>query len=211
MSEEHDFEVRPDPVEQSREFDALTTLLRTLQPLSEEARRRIVSSALTFLRIGGTDSYKSSGAPYSAPEPGMLPKFAKPDYQPFSENPQMTIKEFIVEKAPRTDVERIACLAYYLTHYRSTPHFKTIDLSILNTEAAQPKFANAANSANNAVKMGYLVPSVKGQRQLSAVGEQFVRALPDREAAKSVLASLRRKNRAKRGGLRRNFVVGQAG
>jgi len=47
----------------------------------------------------------------------------------------MSPKDFLLEKQPRTDVERIACLAYYLTHYRATPHFKTIDLSILNTEA----------------------------------------------------------------------------
>ena len=35
----------------------------------------------------------------------------------------MSPKDFLMEKAPNTDVERIACLAYYLTHYRSTPHF----------------------------------------------------------------------------------------
>lgn len=103
-----------------------------------------------------------------------------------------------MEKAPKTDVERIACLAYYLTHYRSTPHFKTLDISLLNTEAAQPKFSNTAYSANNAVKLGYIVPSSKGQRQLSALGERFVQALPDRNAAKDVLLSLRRKLRAKR-------------
>ena len=45
--------------------------------------------------------------------------------------------------------------------------------------------------------MGYLVPASKGQKQLSAFGERFVRALPDREAAKDVmsLARPRRKER----------------
>jgi len=62
-----------------------------------------------------------------------------------------------MEKQPRTDVERVACLAYYLTHYRNTPYFKTLDLGKLNTEAAQPKFSNAAYASNNALKMGYLV------------------------------------------------------
>jgi hypothetical protein len=110
----------------------------------------------------------------------------------------MSPKDFLLEKQPRTDVERIACLAYYLTHYRGMPHFKTVDVSLLNMEAAQPKFTNAAYSANNAVKMGYLVASTKGRRQLSAVGERFVRALPDREAARATLDSLRRRSRAKR-------------
>lgn len=103
-----------------------------------------------------------------------------------------------MEKNPKTDVERIACLAYYLTHYRATPHFKTLDVSTLNTEAAQPKFSNTTYSANNAVKLGYIVPSTKGHRQLSALGERFVQALPDRDAAKDVLLSMRRRNRTKR-------------
>ena len=110
----------------------------------------------------------------------------------------MSPKDFLVEKAPKTDVERIACLAYYLTHYRATPHFKTLDISVLNTEAAQPKFSNTAYSTNNAVKMKYVVPATKGYRQLSALGERFVQALPDREAGKEVLLSMRRKNRSKR-------------
>ena len=112
----------------------------------------------------------------------------------------MSPKEFLFLKQPRTD-ERIAVLAYYLTHYRDTPHFKTIDLSKLNTEAAQPKFANAANSAGNAVKQGYLVPSTKGNRQLSAAGERFVNALPDREEARAAMAAAqpRRKRRTSPG------------
>ena len=45
-------------------------------------------------------------------------------------------KDFLFRKEPNTDVERVACLAYYLTHRRGTNHFKTIDISKLNTEAA---------------------------------------------------------------------------
>ncbi len=110
----------------------------------------------------------------------------------------MSPKEFLLDKQPRTDVERIACLAYYLTHYRATAHFKTVDISLLNTEGAQPKFANTAYSANNAVKLGYLVPSTKGQRQISAAGERFVQALPDRDAAKAAVEAIRRKPRMRR-------------
>jgi thymidine phosphorylase len=99
----------------------------------------------------------------------------------------MSPKEFLFQKQPKTDVERIAALAYYLTHYRDMSQFKTLDLTKLNTEAAQPKFSNAASSANNAVKQNYLVPTTKGQRQLSAAGERFVAALPDREAARAAM------------------------
>ena len=176
------------------EFDALSTVIGALQPLDDEARRRIVESVVTFLRISGA----KVGVVAHHAAPGHASTTTISEQAPFSENTRMSVKDFTLEKQPRTDVERLACLAYYLTHYRGTPHFKTIDLSLLNTEAAQPKFANAANSVNNAVKMGYLVPSVKGQRQLSAFGERFVRALPDRDAAKASVETMKRRKRSRK-------------
>ena len=136
------------------EFEALQKIIAALKPLPEEASQRIFESAATFLKIinGPRNSQRSIGTTASN-------SIGLSQQVPFSEDSSMPPKEFLFEKQPRTDVERIACLAFYLTHYRSTPHFKTLDLSKLNTEAAQPKFANAAYTANNAVKMGYLVPS----------------------------------------------------
>ncbi len=101
----------------------------------------------------------------------------------FSKESDLTPKEFLMEKNPRTNVERVACLAYYLTHYRGARHFKTIDISKLNTEAAQPKFANPTVALDSAAKSGLVVASGKGAKQISAMGEQFVLALPDRDAA----------------------------
>jgi hypothetical protein len=176
------------------EFNALQAVIAALQPLSEEARARIHQTAATFLKIGRSNvSGLHSEARYVAPSTGAATA------RSYSHDSSMSPKEFMVEKQPRSDVERIACLAYYLTHFRDTPHFKTLDLSKLNTEAAQPKFANAANSANNAVKQGYLAPSTKGNRQLSAAGEQFVRGLPDRDAAKSAMSLVKPKRRSSRG------------
>jgi hypothetical protein len=106
----------------------------------------------------------------------------------------------MMQKQPTTDVEKVACLAYYLTHYRDTPHFKTLDVSKLNTEAAQPKFSNAAVAMENATKMNYLVPGTKGNKQLSASGEGFVQKLPDREAAKGAMSAFKSRRRARKGG-----------
>jgi hypothetical protein len=110
----------------------------------------------------------------------------------------MSPKEFLRDKSPVTDLERIACLAYYLTHYKSVPHFKTVDLSALNTEAAQPKFSNATLAANNALTAGLLVQAGGGSKQLSSIGETFVQLLPDRDAAKASLKKVR-KRRVKKG------------
>jgi hypothetical protein len=184
------------PVEetsQKEEFDALGAVINALQPLSSEARRRILDTATTFLRVSSSRSSVGQSAP-----PTQKEVSAATPYPPFSQETLLSPKEFMLEKQPRTDMERIACLAYYLTHYREMPHFKTLDLSKLNTEAAQPKFSNAAYSSNNAVKKGFLIPTTKGQRQLSAQGERFVEALPDRDAARQVLEAMRVRRRKPR-------------
>jgi hypothetical protein len=187
VSEEHQDDSRngssPD------EFNALQVVIGALRPLGTEARHRILDSAATFLGM------PPSNAKFASPHSPELVSRSAPGAQrpPYSEDTSMSPKDFLLEKEPKTDVERIACLAYYMTHYRAVPHFRTVDLSQLNTEAAQPKFSNTTVSANNAVKMGYIVPSSRGQRQLSAIGERFVRALPDRDAAKNVLTSIRRR------------------
>jgi hypothetical protein len=104
----------------------------------------------------------------------------------------------LLEKRPQTDVERIACLAYYLTHYRDQPQFKTLDLSKLNTEAAQIKFSNAAKAVDNAAGSHFLMQAGQGKKQISAIGELYVQALPDRSAARAAANEVRkRKPRAK--------------
>jgi hypothetical protein len=116
----------------------------------------------------------------------------------FTDRAELPPKEFLFQKQPRTDIERIACLAYYLTHFRDTRHFKTIDLSKLNTEGAQIKFSNTAFAVVNATNAGLLASAGKGFKQLSAVGERYVDALPDRDAAKEIFSSMRvRRRRAK--------------
>ncbi|MGC9261448.1 MAG: hypothetical protein ACP5I8_15390, partial [Phycisphaerae bacterium] len=109
----------------------------------------------------------------------------------FSNHVDRSPKQFLEDKQPHSDADRVACLAYYLAHYRGIPHFKTVDISKLNTEAAQFKFSNAAVAVNNAALHGLLTSAGKGNKQISAVGERFVEALPDRESAKKVLQKIR--------------------
>lgn len=166
----------------------LADVISALNRLSPESRQRVIETISTFFNARTTYS-----SPHSSPAPA-----ASSAGPAFSEARPIGAKQFVLEKEPKTDVERIACLAFYLTHYADTPHFKTLDLSRLNTEAAQPKFSNAAVAVENATKMGYLVPAVKGHKQLSGAGERFVQALPDREAAKSAMNSIRSRMRRRK-------------
>lgn len=172
------------------EFEALSVVIGALRNLSTEARQRVLGAVATFLGAPGNT------VPRVAPKAlGIDTGSRPPTPAEFSEDRAPGPKEFLFEKRPQTDVERIACLAYYLTHYRQTPHFKTLDLGKLNTEAAQLKLSNAAYAVDNATKAGLLVPAIKGNKQLSALGELYVQALPDRAAARNAIAHGKRKRR----------------
>jgi len=174
------------------ELEVVTQVLAALEPLEADARERVIRTVSTFFGISPSRGGLGSTVPDRQPSsitPGG-----------FSEDRSLSPKEFILQKQPKTDVERVAALAYYLTHYRDTPFFKTLDISKLNTEAAQMKFANAANAVDNATKQGYLVPGTRGNKQLSATGELFVNALPERDAARQIMSNARPRRRAKKSG-----------
>jgi|SRR3989344_1239858 len=108
-------------------------------------------------------------------------------------------KAFRASKKPGSDMERITCLAYYLTHFRSTTQYRTKDLTSLNIEAAQPNFANATVAAKNAVQNNYLSIAGGGKRQITSQGEAIVEALPNRDAVKKALEEYKfHKKRSKR-------------
>jgi hypothetical protein len=169
--------------------EALNAIIQVLSGLDESARTRVLNSVATF--------FEHEASRPQAPSINITTD-SHSTRPAFSENRDPSPKEFLFQKQPRTDIERIACLAYYLTHYRDVPHFKTLDLGKLNTEAAQIKFSNAAYATDNATKAGYLAPSAKGHKQITAWGEQFVAALPDREAANKVMAQARNRKNARR-------------
>jgi len=171
--------------EELNELKILQHILTDLKDLNIEARERILKTILTYFDFASLKEAEKT-----------IPT-ARETVGTFSENRNISPKEFLLEKQPETDVERVVCLAYYLTHYLDTPHFKTIDVSKLNTDAAQRKFANAAMAVDNAAKQGYLVPAIKGHKQLSAAGERFVQALPDRVVAKEAMAKARPRKKQK--------------
>ncbi|MGO8697924.1 MAG: hypothetical protein ACLQVY_09435 [Limisphaerales bacterium] len=177
------------------DFEALKLIIDCLKPLDDDEKIRLLKSAITFLRL---DLW--FGGPRSTlAQPSFTPTSSDQPISDFSTRTEMSPKQFLNEKRPANDIERIACLAYYLTHFRNLAEFKTLDLSKLNTEAAQPKFSNPAVPVQNATQRNFLVATSGGNKQLGAIGEQFVQALPDRDAAKAVLERVRiRKSRKKR-------------
>lgn len=174
------------------QLKAFNQIVQLLKQYDTTTRAHILKSVVNWLQLKPQDLVDQFSQPAHSPtQPRSQPVYT------FSEHTELSPKAFLLEKSPQTKTERVACLAYYLTHYRETPHFKTFDISKLNTEAAQPKFSNAAYFLNEALKAGLLVPGPRASKQISAIGEQFVQALPDRAAAQSVL-TVKKERRPKR-------------
>jgi len=180
----------------SDDADILAQVIASMRRLSPESRERVLETIATFFGIGGFREAEKQ--PTQIATPAQLATPSQGLQLAFSPDRAMNPKQFLVEKKPRTDVDRVACLAFYLTIYRDTPHFSTLDISKLNTEAAQRKFSNAAVAVDNATQGGYLVPASRGRKQLSATGEQYVLALPDYDAAKDVRKSMRPQRRSRK-------------
>jgi len=156
------------------------------RPVPEAVARQIMD-----LVMGGS---ATAGGQFAKPG-GLSPDAGAAD--------SSTPKAFMGVKRPRTDMERVTCLAYYLTHSRSVNAFKTKDLSDLNIEAAQQKMSNPSATARNAVLHGFLALAGGGKKQITPRGEAVVQALPDGDKVKAALADHKvRKPRKKR--VRRN-------
>ena len=160
-------------------YAVVDKVIQDLLPFDPYSRLRVYRTVGTF--FGFEDSYPKIAGNAEGRTPANLSREPQ-----FSSSERPTPKEFLLEKRPNTNVERVACLAYYLAHYRDIHQFKTIDINKLNTEAAQTKLSNASYAVSDAVRAGYLAAATRGMRQLSAQGEQYVDALPDRNAAKEV-------------------------
>jgi hypothetical protein len=182
--------------DKTKDFEALGIIVDALKALEPDSQRRVLMTVATFIDLHLTDAHETTHR--QTPRHAGPPRPTAADIASFSENRELSPKEFLRDKQPRTDVERVTCLAFYLTHYRAMPHFKTIDISALNTEAAQPKFSSASVAVDNAARSGYLVAAQKGAKQLSSLGEVFIQHLPDRDAAKGAVANMKPRRRIKR-------------
>ena len=90
MSEEH----------HADEAQSLQQVISALQPLSPEDRRRVLLAVATFFQI------ESIASP--SPPRGAQTIQSRPTSFPFSSEESMSPKDFLIEKQPSTDVERIA-------------------------------------------------------------------------------------------------------
>jgi hypothetical protein len=170
------------------EVKILNQVLSLLKPMDEQKRARLLATVAMF--FGASLQQPRSPAPGREEQSSGSSVTNRED--------RLSPKEFLRQKGATAGVERIACLAYFLTHHRDMSDFKTRDLTDLNVEARAGVMSNPAVYVQNTTRAGYLNPMSGGRKQLSDFGEQFVEALPDREAANALKSNSRRQRRRKR-------------
>jgi hypothetical protein len=166
--------------------DILKQIIDSLSTLDEDSRNRLIKCVITY--------FDFDGAPPPLDPSNSQPRASQSDREPsFGNRQSLSPKDFLHQKEPKTDVERVTCFAYYLTNYRDLPYFKTEDISKLNTEAAQIKLSNPSLTIANATRAGLLAQAGAGKKQISMHGEKVVLALPDRDRVREILRSIRRR------------------
>lgn len=173
-----------------KELEALKNILSTLEPLNEDQRKFVLKTAAERFGLvipknqNFEDAVNSEVTPFETKSQKSLAN--------------MTPKEFVKIKNPDSDVLRVVCLAYYLTHARKQPHFKSEEIAKLNTEAAYQNFGNPLKTVNNAMaRSHFLAPAGGGKKQITAHGEDVVNALPDLEAVGEIIKKYKKSKRAK--------------
>lgn len=157
------------------ELKAMDVAWKALSGLQADEQRRVLVWLIDKLKL-------SESVSLGSPAPGAPPmRHASGAPAGTEAGAGLTPKQFIAQKKPKTDAERITCLAHFMTYQRGTAQFKTKQLTDLNKEAAGSPFSNPAVAVNNAALDHYLAPAGGGAKQITVRGEAVVDALPDRE------------------------------
>jgi hypothetical protein len=181
---------RADPVK------AMGTILTALEALEEADRQWVLQSIATKLSLtipdaaaGGDGGGSGGGGTGGAGGAGQQRRAGNQD-----------AATFLREKKPGTDKQRVAVLAYYLTHFKNTPEFKKADLEKMNTEARGGSF-NLDDALSNASKpsTNYLSAVGGGKKQLTSFADQIVDALPNQEAVRALEKSEKPGKRRRKG------------
>src|SRR5687768_1411147 len=94
--------------------DAVQKAIALLMNFDDEARLRVLRTISTFFDLDTAIGNRGNHSGY------IVEAARDPGAPSFSDRPELPPKEFLFQKQPKTDLERVACLAYYLSHYRDT-------------------------------------------------------------------------------------------
>lgn len=171
---------------------ALVTVLSALDPLDKNDRQWVLQSAANRWSISLPVSHAGSENGGNANAAAVTAPLGKGN----TANGHAAIaahdaRVFIRTKKPLNDVERVACLAYYIMKTKSQAGFTRKDINAAHTDSGGSNI-NMTRALDNATRQSkYLSNRGQREKQLTTVGEDVVEALPDRDAVAAVLAAAR--------------------
>lgn len=155
---------------------AIEAIVKALEKLEQEDRQEVANFALKqagVLKHAGVDGSETDGVGTNR---GV-------------DNVNVSIDRFVSGKKPLDQYQRVAVLAYYLKYKEKIDEFKNKQLTDADIKARQPKrIINMADVIAKArARYGFLT---KGRgpatQQLTTLGEDVVRALPDQSVVKQL-------------------------
>jgi hypothetical protein len=161
---------------------ALVAVIKALESLKESDRQWVLQSAASKFNAtiqqhagagnsGGTTTPAGGGSAPADVQSAITKKDAR---------------AFIRIKKPSTDVQRVACLGYYLSQTTGQHGFSSKDVAKAHTDSGGSAI-NMTRALDNATRASkYLSNRGKREKQLTTLGEDVVNALPDQAAVNAV-------------------------
>jgi hypothetical protein len=171
-------------------FDAAKAIVETLKDLDTTHRERAIRFASEQLGLG---------PPHQAPNAQTV-GHAMPTTESGATRLTTDIKQFTIEKAPKSDQQFAALVAYYYQFEAPEPQRKESigveDLKQAARLARRRLPKNASFTLNNAKNAGYLDNAERGKFRINTVGENLVAmTLPGTGSARvSTRKTVRRKS-----------------
>ena len=162
--------------------DASAELYKLLEPFESDERARIVRGTLTLLgeqssSFGLDEKDQQGGVGSSRERAGQI-------------GTSTNARGFFDKKAPANKIEELAAAARFREQHENSTAIKKEDFKRIISDQARRNFDshNFNRDINNARNSGFFNKggSAKNGYTLSYYGQNFIDALPDREAAKKL-------------------------
>lgn len=166
----------------SNAAEALVVIVDALEALEDADRRWVLQSAASKWAIGLQQSANLGGLGGSSviqPAPHVIPQNGGEADAAIARS---DIRAFVRAKRPTTDVERVACLGYFLLKTTGQAGFTSQAINVAHVESGGSAI-NMPRALDNATRRSkYLSNRGAREKQLTTLGEDVVEALPNRDA-----------------------------
>jgi hypothetical protein len=173
--------------------EALKSVIAAIRDLEPTMRNWVLQSAANMWQITVNPAMGATGATGNPvinsiagnPSPDVATALAAKD-----------VRAFIRLKKPDTDIERVACLGYFIVKTTGAAGFsaKEVKQAHVDSGGSAMNFPRALDNATRRSK--YLSNRGPREKQLTTLGEDVVEALPNREAVANLKHKPARKRKA---------------